>query len=72
MQVPQIQYTCGNTQKDWTPKPVILFSTKGELGVKLIDAFRERFEGMDGRDDCPFEACIRGITIRMNVGARGH
>ena len=67
--VPQERYICGNNQKDWRPKPSIFFSTKGKLGMKLLDAFHERFEEMDGRDDCPFEKEIRGITIRMHVGA---
>lgn len=67
--VPQVQYTCGNTQKDWKPKETIYFNTGDRLGVKLSDVFRGVFSGMIGRDDTPFSAECRGITIRMHVSS---
>jgi len=67
--VPQLAYACGNTQKSWDQKPVILFFTRGRLGVKLSNAVNEDFKGIDERDEFPFDANCRGITIRMHVGS---
>ena len=67
--VPQVRYKCGNTQKDWESKPTIYFFTSDCLGVKLSEAFRGNFKGMNDRDDSPFGAECRGITIRMHVGS---
>ena len=68
--VPQLPYTCGNTQRDWEPKPAVCFFTLGHLGVKLSDAFHGMVMGMNDRDDYPFIEDVRGITIRINVGSR--
>ena len=70
--VPQVRYTRGNTQKDWGPKGTILFFTRDCLGVKLLNALHGKFEGMNDRDDPPFDEDCRGITIRIHVGPRGH
>lgn len=67
--VPQVPYKCGNTQKDWEPKPTIYFFTSDRFGVKLFDLFRGNFKGMNDRDECPFGAECRGITIRIHVGS---
>ena len=67
--VPQVQYTCGNTQKDWGPKRTILFFTRDWLGVKLLNALQGKFVEMNDR---PFGEDCRGITIRMHVGSCGH
>ena len=68
MMVPQLPYRCGNNQKDWDQKPAILFFKWGRLGMKLTDAVKREFKGMDGRDDPPFDD-KRGITIRIHVGS---
>ena len=65
--VPQLRYTCGNTQKGWEPKPTIYFSTSKRPGVKLSDVIQGKFNGVDGRDEFPFGEDCRGITIRMHV-----
>ena len=70
--VPQVPYTCGNTQKDWIPKKTILFFTRESLGIKLLDALNGKFEGMNDRDASPFSEDCRGISIKMHVGSRGH
>ena len=67
--VPQPPYECGNTQKNWDRKSSVYFSTKGRLGVKLLDAVNGKFEGIDNRDDFPFDEACRGITIRIHVGS---
>lgn len=69
VKVPQHPYTCGNTQKEWRPKPAICFFTWERLGVKLTDALDGKFNGMNNRDDFPFGEDCRGITIRMHVGS---
>jgi len=69
--LPLLPYTCGNTQKNWDQKPSIGFSTMGRPGVKLLDAANEEFKGIDDRDDSPFDAVCRGITIRIHVGPWG-
>lgn len=69
--VPQPPYVCGNTQKDWDQKPPILFFKWGRLGMKLSDAMKKEFKGMDDRDKFPFED-KRGITIRIHVSSWGH
>jgi len=70
--VPQIGYKCGNTQKDWEPKPTIYFyTTSNHPGVKLSDVIRGNFKEMKDRDEFPFGAECRGITIRMHVGSCG-
>ena len=68
MIVPQLPYICGNNQKDWDQKPPILFFKWGNLGMKLSDAAKKEFTGMDGRDESPFDD-KRGITIRIHVGS---
>jgi len=68
VEVPQLPYKCGNVQKKWDPKPPILFSKLGRPGVKLSDAARKEFNGMDDRDESPFDE-KRGITIRIHVGS---
>ena len=65
----QTPVECGNAQ-EYVPKPPILF-TRGYLGVKLSDALYWMFEGIDRRDEHPFDAC-RGITIRIHVGSYCH
>jgi hypothetical protein len=70
--VPQPPYTCGNTQKDWEAKPPIYFFTKDRPGVKLLNARDGMFEGVNDRDQPPFDAVCRGITIRIHVGSYGH
>jgi len=71
VEVPQPPYICGNAQKKWDLKPPILFSKLGRPGVKLSDAERKDFKGMDDRDESPFDE-KRGITIRIHVGPRSH
>jgi hypothetical protein len=68
MKVPQLPYKCGNTQGSWEQKPPILFFEWGCLGMKLSDAAKEDFKGMNNRDDSPLEE-KRGITIRIHVGS---
>ena len=65
--VPQPPYMCGNNQKDWSQRPPILFFKWGRLGMKLCDAVKKEFKGMDGGDDSPLDN-KRGITIRIHVG----
>ena len=65
--VPQRPYVCGTAQKGWNRKPPILF-TCGRPGVKLLDAANEQPNGMDGRDNCPFDTNTQGLTIRIHVG----
>ena len=72
MVVPQPPYECGNAQTDWVPKPPILFFAQGFLGVKLRGARDGMFEGVNDRDEPPFDAARRGITIRIHVGPCGH
>ena len=67
--VPQLRYRCGNTQKGLELKQSISFSTSGRPGVKLLNVLNGKFEGLDGRDDPPFESSCRGITIRIQVNA---
>ena len=66
--IPQPPYECGNPQKDWVSKPPIHFFTRGFIGVKLRGARNGMFEGVDDRDEPPFDAACRGITIRIHVG----
>ena len=67
--IPQPPYECGNVQKDWVPKPPILFFTRNDLGVKLLNARDGMFEGVNDRDQPPFDAACRGgTTIRIHVG----
>jgi len=70
--LPLRSYACGNTQKNWDRKPPIGFSTMGRPGVKLLNAANGEFKGIDDRDDSPFDAVCRGITIRIHVGSWGH
>ena len=67
--IPLLQYECGNTQKNWSPKNPILFFTNGRPGVKLSVALSGDFRGIDGRDDFPLgeDGCV--ITIRIHVGS---
>jgi hypothetical protein len=66
--IPQPPYECGNAQKDWVPKLPILFFTRGFLGVNILGAWNGMFEGINDRDEPPFDAACRGITIRIHVG----
>jgi hypothetical protein len=70
--VPQSPYKCGNTQKHWVPKPPILFFTRGYIGVNLYNALEGMFEGVEERDEHPFDATCQGITIRVHVGSYCH
>ena len=69
--VPQPPYSCGSTEKSWERKPTIYFSMTGRLGVKLLDVVNGKFEGMDERDEWPFDDSCRGITIRIHVSSWG-
>ena len=70
--VPQPPYECGKAQKDWVAKLPIYFFTKDCIGVKLPNARDGMFEGVNDRDQPPFDAACRGITIRIHVGHYGH
>jgi len=69
--VPQLPYPCrcAYTQEGWEPKPAIHFFARNRLGVKLTDAFLGKFVDMNDRDDYPFGAECRGITVRLHVGS---
>ena len=69
MRIPLVQYRCGNTQKNWSPRPPVLFFTNYCLGVKLPVAFKGEFKGINDRDDFPLGENQSGITIRINVGS---
>jgi hypothetical protein len=68
VEVPQPPYECGNPQKDWVPKPPVLFFTRGSLGVKLHGVRDGMFEGVNDRDKPPFDAACHAITIGTHVG----
>ena len=70
--IPQPPYERGNVEKDWVPKPPILFFTRNDLGVKLLNARDGMFEGVNDREQPPFDAACRGITIRIHVGPYDH
>ena len=70
--IPQPPYECGNTQKVQVRKPPILFFTGGNLGVKLPDAREGMLEDVNDRDEPPFDAACRGITIRIHVSPYGY
>jgi len=69
MVIPQIPYTCGNTQKSWDQKPTILFFTRGRPGAKLSNVVNGDFKGIDDRDEFPFDVNCGRITIRIHVGS---
>jgi hypothetical protein len=70
--VPQPKYECGNTEKDWVPKPPILFFVLGCLGAKLSNARDGIFWGFYGGGKPPFDEAPRGITLRIHVGSYEH
>jgi hypothetical protein len=70
--IPQPPYECGNTQKVRVRGPPILFFTRDNLGVKLLDAQEGMLEDVNDRDQPPFDADCRGITIRIHVGPYDH
>ncbi|KAF9785711.1 hypothetical protein BJ322DRAFT_1107611 [Thelephora terrestris] len=66
-EVPQKPYNCGNTQNSWEKHLPILFSTRLSPGVRLLDAFRGNFEGIDDRDTFPLGTDTRGMSIRIHL-----
>jgi hypothetical protein len=68
-EVPQKLYNCGNTQNSWEKHLPILFSSRLSPGVRLLDAFRGNFEGIDDRDTFPLGTDTRGMSIRIHVGS---
>ncbi|KAF9785721.1 hypothetical protein BJ322DRAFT_1107618 [Thelephora terrestris] len=65
--IPQPPYDCGKTQNNWEKSSPVLFSKWGYPGVRLLDAFRGKFEGIDDRDSFPLGANFSGISIRIHL-----
>lgn len=67
--VPQPSYKCSTVRKDWNPMQPVHFSTQGIPGVRVLDAFHGRVEGLDGKDS-PVDFGRNIVTGRMSVRIR--
>lgn len=70
MNVPEYLHRCSTIQRGWVGKPSISFSTRFGPGVRLLDALRGNLEGVDDKDELPFDARCGAITIRIRVCPR--
>lgn len=70
MMVPQDPYWCGTTRRNWDKKSTIRFAMWGSPGVRLVDALRGNLDGLDDKNDFPFELWCNVVTIRLHVGFR--
>jgi hypothetical protein len=67
--IPQREYIRSKRDNlnDEELQEVIRFSVKGRCGYPLEDALRERYAGLDGRDDKMFVDCKSSISLRLEV-----
>lgn len=67
--IPQRRYT------GWGPsflpqhelQEMVLFSVNGKCGYSLVDALKEQYDGLDGKDDKPFHKSASSFTMRLEV-----
>lgn len=65
--MPQRVYGHGRRQWDFKQSESIPFSVYGFPGINMEDAFRERFTGLDGRDEPMFQNSAGAISCRFLV-----
>ena len=65
--IPQKVYDLGRKQQGFTPSKPIYFSVDGRPGINMGDALRERFTGLDGRDDLMLQDASSAISCRLSV-----
>jgi len=44
-----------------------MFNVNGTCGYPLVDALKERYTGLDGRDDKMFVDCTSYISLELEV-----
>jgi hypothetical protein len=57
----------GRKQWDYQPLKPIAFSANGLEGIKISNALREDFSGLDGRDDLLLQGTGGFISCRLSV-----
>ena len=46
---------------------MVLFSVNGKCGYSLVDALKEQYDGLDGKDDKPFHESTTSFAMRLEV-----
>jgi hypothetical protein len=65
--IPQIVYDHGKKQWDFQPSEPVLFYVNGVPGVNMGDALRDKFAGLDGRDELMLQDAPAAVSCRLWV-----
>lgn len=69
--IEQVPYQCDVAQNGWTCLKTIYFKVEGVEGIKLTEAMKLRFSGLEGRDDPMFMNNRVGTSVSCRISVRG-